>query len=56
MESTTTIPEEEAGDDEDIEIGTKAELLDQTPVAETCDDIALMDDDDESAKKARDVQ
>lgn len=52
VENTGTIPEETGSDDE-IELATKAELLDQPPAA--CEDIAMMDDDEESSRVLRDA-
>lgn len=52
VENTGTIPEETGSDDE-IELATKAELLDRAPTA--CDDIAMMDDDEESSRVLRDA-
>lgn len=52
VENTGTIPEETGSDDE-IELATKAELLDQAPAA--CEDIAMMDDDEESSRVLRDA-
>lgn len=52
VENTGTIPEETGSDDE-IELATNAELLDQAPTA--CEDIAMMDDDDESSRGLRDA-
>ena len=50
VENTGTIPEETGSDDE-IELATKAELLDQPLTA--CEDIAMMDDDEESSRLLR---
>lgn len=50
-ENTGTIPEETGSDDE-IELAFKAETLDQ-PLA-SCEDIAMMDDD-ESSRELRDA-
>ncbi|KAI9555243.1 putative AMP-activated protein kise gamma (2) subunit [Daphnia sinensis] len=51
-ENTGTIPEETGSDDE-IELAFKAETLDQ-PLA-ACEDIAMMDDDEESSRELRDA-
>lgn len=49
VENTGTIPEETGSDDE-IELATKAELLDQPLSA--CEDIAMMDEDDDDGSRA----
>jgi hypothetical protein len=51
-ENTGTIPEETASDDE-IELASRAETLDQPVTAS--EDIAMMDDEEECSREIRDA-